>query len=196
MENRKTTTRKKAPSRRRGTRPVASSLTSYRGKRDFRRTAEPSGQGTPSASAGLVYVIQKHRATHLHYDLRLEQDGVLKSWAIPKAPSSDPTVKRLAVAVEDHPLEYASFEGEIPSGEYGAGSVEIWDKGTHVPVETSPAARVFELRGRRLKGTFALIRLRPRPGDKRENWLFFKTKKDGGTGSSRSRAPGARTSSS
>src|SRR5512137_2781252 len=101
MENRKTTTRKRAPSRRRATRPVASSLMSYRGKRDFQRTTEPSGQGTPSASTGLAYVIQKHRATHLHYDLRLEQDGVLKSWAIPKEPSSDPTVKRLAVAVED-----------------------------------------------------------------------------------------------
>jgi bifunctional non-homologous end joining protein LigD len=181
MERRKTANRRTTAAGLKGARRAASALRAYRGKRDFKRTTEPGGGGASRSSGGLAYVIQRHRATHLHYDLRLEQDGVLKSWAIPKEPSTDPAVKRLAVAVEDHPLAYASFEGRIPPGEYGAGTVEVWDRGTYVPRETGPAARVVELHGRKLRGTFALIRLRPKPGDKHENWLFFKTKTDDGT---------------
>lgn len=139
-------------------------------------TGEPAGAAGPRPRRGLVYVIQKHHATHLHYDLRLEQGGVLKSWAIPKEPPLKPGEKRLAVEVEDHPLEYASFHGSIPKGEYGGGSVAIWDHGTYEPIETNPRMREFVLHGQKLKGTFVLVLLRPREGEKRKNWLFFKTK--------------------
>ncbi len=122
-----------------------------------------------------IFVIQKHHARRLHYDLRLEMDGVLKSWAIPKEPSSKPGVKRLAVQVEDHSLDYADFEGIIPKGYYGAGKVEIWDKGTYRLLERSDTKIVFELQGKRLQGKYALIKLRP--GKDPKNWLFFKTKK-------------------
>ncbi len=118
-----------------------------------------------------IFVIQKHAARRLHYDLRLEMDGVLKSWAVPKKPPKTPGIKRLAVQVEDHPIEYANFEGIIPEGHYGAGRVEIWDKGSYVLKERTDNKIVFELNGEKLKGTYALLRFK---GDK--NWLFFKKK--------------------
>jgi DNA ligase D-like protein (predicted 3'-phosphoesterase) len=118
-----------------------------------------------------AYLIQKHAATRLHYDLRLEIDGVLKSWAMPKEPPIEPGVKRLIVQVEDHPLTYASFEGVIPEGNYGAGKVEMWDKGTYKLIERKEGAMAVELNGAKLKGRYALVRFK---GDK--NWLFFKKK--------------------
>ena len=118
-----------------------------------------------------IFVIQKHAARRLHYDLRLEMDGVLKSWAVPKKPPKTPGIKRLAVQVEDHPIEYANFEGIIPEGHYGAGKVEIWDKGSYVLKEKTNDKIVFKLNGEKLKGTYVLLRFK---GDK--NWLFFKKK--------------------
>jgi len=118
-----------------------------------------------------IYVIQKHQATHLHWDLRLEMDGVLKSWAVPKEPPAEKGVRRLAVLVEDHPIEYADFEGIIPEGQYGAGKVEIWDRGTYKLIDRKPNKIVFEINGKRLKGRYCLLRFK---GEK--NWLFFKTK--------------------
>jgi len=118
-----------------------------------------------------IFVIQKHAARRLHYDLRLEMDGVLKSWAVPKEPPVEAGVKRLAVQVEDHPLEYANFEGIIPEGHYGAGKVEIWDKGSYILRERTENKMIFDLEGERLRGTYVLIRFK---GDK--NWLFFKKK--------------------
>jgi DNA ligase D-like protein (predicted 3'-phosphoesterase) len=127
---------------------------------------------------GPVFVVQKHNASRLHYDLRLEKDGVLKSWAIPKEPSDDPKVKRLAIQVEDHELGYEDFEGVIPEGEYGAGKVETWDRGTYVPVKFGPKEVIAELEGGKLKGEYCLIKLKPElSGDK--NWLFFKKGKKG-----------------
>jgi DNA ligase D-like protein (predicted 3'-phosphoesterase) len=122
-------------------------------------------------SSERIYVIQKHAATRLHFDLRLEMDGVLKSWAVPKEPSTSPDVKRLAVQVEDHPLEYASFEGKIPEGEYGAGTVEIWDKGTYSLIDRKENKLIVEIKGAKLNGAYVLVRFRD---DK--NWLFFKKK--------------------
>lgn len=116
-----------------------------------------------------IFVVQKHDATHLHYDFRLEFDGVLRSWAIPKEPPEVPAVKRLAVQVEDHDLDYASFEGNIPKGEYGAGTVEIWDKGTFELQEKTDKKLVFSLKGKKLKGVYCLIRLKDT-----KNWLIFK----------------------
>jgi DNA ligase D-like protein (predicted 3'-phosphoesterase) len=123
---------------------------------------------------GKIYVIQKHDATHLHYDLRLEIDGVLKSWAIPKTPPTKSGIKRLAVQVEDHPIEYATFEGIIPEGQYGAGKVEIWDKGGYVMQERNEDKLIFEIKGNKLKGLYCLVRFKGK-----ENWLFFKKKQKG-----------------
>jgi len=139
----------------------------YRKKRNFEKTDEPKGEG--KTGSGNVYVIQKHDATHLHYDLRLEMDGVLKSWAIPKTPPTEKGVKRLAVQVEDHPIEYADFQGTIPEGQYGAGTVEIWDKGRFLLEERTSDKLVFEINGRKLQGVYCLVRFKGR-----ENWLFFK----------------------
>jgi DNA ligase D-like protein (predicted 3'-phosphoesterase) len=155
------------------------SLTEYRKKRNFRKTPEPAPAagktGAPAAGRGLIYVIQKHRASHLHWDLRLEEGGELLSWAVPKEPPAAEGVRRLAVQVENHALEYAEFKGTIPEGEYGAGKVEIWDRGTYRPIETESGRRVVELQGKRLKGAYALIKFKSgEPKDK--NWLFFKLK--------------------
>ena len=156
-------------------------LEAYRAKRDFGRTREPTGSTpTPAeAPAGGLYVIQKHRARRLHFDFRLELDGVLKSWAVTRGPSLDPAEKRLAVRTEDHPLEYGSFEGTIPKGEYGGGEVMLWDRGAWTP-KGDPHEGLekghlkFELHGERLKGGFSLVRLRSRQKEKRENWLLVK----------------------
>jgi bifunctional non-homologous end joining protein LigD len=161
------------------TRSRADPLAEYNRKRDFERTAEPEGQ-RDSSTGGNLFIVQKHAATRLHWDFRLEVDGVLKSWAVTKGPSPDPEVKRLAVRTEDHPLAYAEFEGTIPEGEYGGGSVMLWDKGTWEPVEGKSADDIekghlhFALHGERMKGEWILIRLKPRPGEKRENWLLRK----------------------
>lgn len=144
------------------------SLKKYQEKRDFNRTMEPKGE---RVSEGNIYVIQKHYASHLHYDLRLEMDGVLKSWAVPKTPPTEPGIRRLAVEVEDHPIEYADFEGAIPEGEYGAGTVEIWDKGSYTLLERKENKLMIEISGRRLEGVYYLIRFK-----ERKNWLFFKKK--------------------
>jgi len=157
-------------------------LDEYRRKRDFATTPEPAGSPTPAEagpSAPLTFVIHKHAARALHYDLRLEVGGVYASWAVPKGPSLDTTEKHLAVHVEDHPLEYGSFEGTIPAGEYGGGTVMIWDRGTFAPVG-DPAAGIakgdfkFVLDGAKLHGQWVLVRMKPRPGEKRENWLLIK----------------------
>ncbi|WP_291295071.1 DNA ligase D [Elioraea sp.] len=157
-------------------------LDQYRAKRDFTRTAEPAGART-GRTRRLRFVIQKHAATRLHYDLRLEWQGVLKSWAVTNEPVRDPSIKRLAVEVEDHPLDYARFEGTIPKGQYGGGVVEIWDKGLWAPrdartVEKDLAAGQlkFVLLGDRMEGGFALIRLKPKPGSRetRRHWLLIK----------------------
>lgn len=118
---------------------------------------------------GNIFVVHKHAATHLHYDLRLEMDGTLKSWAVPKEPPTGLGVKRLAVQVEDHPLSYATFDGTIPKGEYGAGKVEIWDSGTYRLIDRKEDKIIVEIAGQKLRGGYVLIRLK----DKR-NWLFFK----------------------
>jgi DNA ligase D-like protein (predicted 3'-phosphoesterase) len=151
------------------------SLAEYKHKRDFGKTPEPQSPPAASNRKELAYVIQRHDASHLHYDLRLEESGVLKSWAIPKLPPEVEGLKRLAVQTEDHPLDYQSFEGIIPEGEYGAGQVEIWDKGHYLALEKGPSKRLFTLQGRRLKGTYALIKLKAK-NRKDKNWLFFKTR--------------------
>jgi DNA ligase D-like protein (predicted 3'-phosphoesterase) len=144
-------------------------LKEYKDKRDFDKTPEPKGQ--LRETEGNIYVVQKHAATHLHYDLRLEMDGTLKSWAIPKEPPTELGVKRLAVQVEDHPISYATFQGTIPRGEYGAGTVEIWDKGTYKLIERKEDKLIVEINGEKLHGSYVLVRLKAK-----QNWLFFKKK--------------------
>lgn len=161
---------------------MAGNLDLYRAKRDFSRTREPSGKDArrKAKAVGGAFVVHKHAATRLHYDLRLEHDGVLWSWAVTRGPSLDPAEKRLAVHVEDHPLDYGSFEGVIPKGNYGAGAVIIWDEGQWLP-EGDPTRGMakghlaFELKGHKLSGLWHLVRLKPRRGEKRDNWLLIKS---------------------
>ncbi len=151
------------------------SLKKYKEKRDFDKTNEPQDTQGRRQKKGLVYAIQKHQASHLHYDLRLEEGDVLKSWAIPKEPPAEEGLKRLAVQTEDHPLGYEDFEGTIPEGEYGAGTVKTWDKGTYTPVEIEAVKRVIQIDGKKLNGKYCLIKLKTKiPDDK--SWLFFKLK--------------------
>jgi len=151
-------------------------LKEYEEKRDFKKTPEPKESKSKKKKDALAYVIQRHQASHLHFDLRLEEGGVLKSWAIPKIPLGlEERIKRLAVETEDHPLGYEDFEGTIPEGEYGAGKVEIWDRGDYLALETTPSKRIMEIRGDKLNGTYCLIKLKAKdPQDK--NWLFFRLK--------------------
>jgi bifunctional non-homologous end joining protein LigD len=172
-------------------------LATYRAKRDFSKTAEPSGQLATVRSKRLRFVVQKHAARRLHYDLRLELDGVFKSWAVTKGPSLDPKVKRLAVEVEDHPLDYGDFEGTIPRGQYGGGTVQLWDRGYWEPEGSRSANAMlragslrFKLEGERLQGGWVLVRMRgDRSGGRRQNWLLIKHHDafehgDGGNGAS------------
>lgn len=163
-----------------GSAAVADGLEKYRGKRNFARSPEPRGE--EKRAAGASFVVQKHAARQLHYDFRLELKGVLKSWAVPKGPSLDPSEKRLAVHVEDHPAEYRDFEGIIPKEEYGGGTVMIWDAGTWTSLDSNPlesyraGVMKFRLDGRKLCGRWTLIRMKPKPdeSDSRENWLLIK----------------------
>jgi bifunctional non-homologous end joining protein LigD len=158
----------------------AGNLSRYREKRDFSKTPEPGGEVAPKAGGALRFVIQKHAARRLHYDLRLELGGVFKSWAVTRGPSLDPHEKRLAVHVEDHPIDYGDFEGIIPQGEYGGGTVMIWDRGFWRP-EGDPVKGyekghlAFELDGEKLKGRWHLIRTKGQPAGKKEQWLLFKS---------------------
>ncbi|HEY4940488.1 MAG TPA: DNA polymerase ligase N-terminal domain-containing protein [Rhizomicrobium sp.] len=157
-------------------------LQTYHAKRDFKLTREPRGKLAPAGRHR--FVIQRHAATRLHYDLRLELNGVYKSWAVTKTPSLDPAVKRLAVEVEDHPIEYGTFEGTIPKGQYGGGTVQLWDRGTWSPQGDDPQGELakghlkFVMDGERMTGKWALIRMRDdekKPGRKlRHNWLLIK----------------------
>jgi len=178
-------------------------LDEYRRKRRFDVTTEPEGKqvkrraptaskraasksaasksaASSLASSSLTFVVQKHRATALHYDFRLEWGGVMLSWAVPKGPSLDPATKRMAMAVEDHPIEYNRFEGIIPAGQYGGGTVMIWDRGTWTPEVPDVDAALkkgelkFSLAGEKLHGSWVLVRTRPRPGQKRAAWLLIK----------------------
>jgi bifunctional non-homologous end joining protein LigD len=159
-------------------------LSVYRAKRDFSKTAEPSGQSRVAPSPRLRFVVQKHAARRLHYDLSLEFDGVFKSWAVTRGPSVDPADKRLAVEVEDHPLDYGDFEGTIPRGEYGGGTVQLWDRGYWIPEGAKSPQDAFNsgdlkftLEGKRLRGSWVLVRMRQdRYGGKRTNWLLIKHK--------------------
>jgi bifunctional non-homologous end joining protein LigD len=156
------------------------SLAEYREKRNFARTPEPSGESKSRKAASRIYVIQKHRATQLHYDFRLEFDGVLLSWAVPKGPSLDPLVKRLAMQVEDHPLAYAGFEGVIPEGDYGGGTVMVWDNGTWSAEsdDVSEALKKgdfkFTLHGKKLRGSWVLVRTRGYGSQSGKSWLLIK----------------------
>lgn len=163
------------------------SLTEYKKKRDFKKTPEPHGKGSSKEDV-LTFVVQRHKASSLHYDFRLEMGGTLKSWAVPKGPSLNPKDKRLAMMVEDHPLDYASFEGVIPKPNYGAGIVEIWDEGTyealdekdpvkgekHLLSELKKGSLKFILHGKKLKGEFALVKMKN--DDQKNAWLLIKHK--------------------
>ena len=147
-------------------------LEEYEKKRHFEKISEPSAHGFQESSEKPIFVVQRHDARNLHYDFRLEMDGVLKSWAVPKQPPKEVGTKRLAIQTEDHPLGYASFEGEIPAGEYGAGKVEIWDKGTFELWKREEKEIVVTLHGEELKGDYVLIRTKY--GKEGKGWLFFK----------------------
>ncbi len=147
-------------------------LEKYGKKRDFAKTGEPEGKPKKGDGKGLIFVIQEHHARNLHYDLRLEMEGVLKSWAVPKEPPEIPGIKRLAIQTEDHPLNYADFEGTIPEGQYGAGKVKIWDKGRFVPEKITEKEILFRLEGKRMKGNYVLVKT----GFEKGSWLFFKRK--------------------
>jgi bifunctional non-homologous end joining protein LigD len=157
-------------------------LKKYRSMRDFKATPEPSGATKLRKAKLPIFVIQKHHASRLHYDFRLEMEGVLKSWAVPKGPSYDPTVKRLAMITEDHPYDYAAFEGLIPAGNYGAGKVIIWDEGQWEfiepgddPVKALKAGKLaFRLYGKKMFGEWALVKIKGRYGDKGNEWLLLK----------------------
>ena len=153
-------------------------LKEYKKKRNFSKTIEPEGQIRETEIEGeRIFVVQKHRARSLHYDLRLEYGGVLKSWAIPKEPPLKEGLRRLAVKTEDHPRDYATFEGTIPEGQYGAGTVEIWDKGPLEIEKWTEKEIAFELRGSKMKGKYVLIKMKSTdrfPGE--NNWLFFRKK--------------------
>jgi bifunctional non-homologous end joining protein LigD len=156
---------------------VTTKLAKYRAKRDFTKTSEPSGEGKPTAAKRRRFIIQKHAASRLHYDLRLELDGVFKSWAVTKGPSLDPHDRRLAVEVEDHPLDYATFEGVIGSG-YGAGRVIVWDAGSYRQIGDGPVEEALErghlsiwLEGQKLRGGWTLQRTR---GGDKPQWLLVK----------------------
>src|SRR6478736_7495029 len=160
---------------------MKSALQPYFGKRDFKITSEP--QGGKASTGALTFVIQKHAASRLHYDFRLELDGTLKSWAVPKGPSLDPGDKRMAVHVEDHPIDYGSFEGTIPKGQYGAGEVIVWDNGTWQPVGDPHAGYragklKFRLDGKKLHGGWTLVRMHGREGERQEPWLLIKERDD------------------
>src|SRR5579862_2030605 len=158
------------------------SLKEYRKKRRFSVTPEPAGgkDGKGHKGPSRIFVVQKHRATQLHYDFRLEWNGTLLSWAVPKGPSLDPSVKRLAMQVEDHPIEYAAFEGVIPRGEYGGGTVMVWDKGTWSPEVPDVSAALekgdlkFALNGDKLKGSWVLVRTHGYGGSSKPSWLLIK----------------------
>lgn len=159
-------------------------LEQYHRKRDFSRTPEPEGEVGPGASAPPCFVVQKHAASHLHYDFRLEHDGVLLSWAVPRGPSLDPAVRRLAIRVEDHPLDYAGFEGVIPAGEYGGGTVLVWDRGHWFPEGDAVAGLArgrlhFRLEGEKLQGHWALLRMEGSGGGGRKQWLLVKEAGEG-----------------
>ena len=164
------------------TKPKSAPLKEYREKRNFDVTAEPKGARSSTKSPSqLLYVIQKHQASQLHYDFRLEWRGVLLSWAVPKGPSLDPSVKRLATSVEDHPLEYGNFEGVIPEGEYGGGTVMLWDRGTWTPDDPDVDAALekgelkFTLLGKKLRGSWVLVRTKlGYGGSKKPQWLLIK----------------------
>src|SRR5213596_3436798 len=161
---------------------MADRLKVYRDKRDFKKTAEPSGAAPKKrAAGGGRYLIQKHDATRLHFDFRLEYDGVLLSWAVTRGPSFNPKDKRLAVHTEDHPLDYGDFEGTIPKGEYGGGTVMLWDQGRWIPEPSKDPSKTIEdghlhftLEGDRMKGEWVMFRLKPRPGEKAEPWMLKK----------------------
>jgi bifunctional non-homologous end joining protein LigD len=159
---------------------VTSSIGRYNRKRDFARTPEPAGKKVDRRGRSLRFVIQKHDASRLHYDFRLEAAGVLKSWAVPKGPSLNPADRRLAMQVEDHPLAYGTFEGIIPKGNYGAGEVIVWDRGTYRPAGAERPEKAigdgeikFTLRGKKLRGGFTLVKMRARDGVDNA-WLLIK----------------------
>jgi bifunctional non-homologous end joining protein LigD len=174
----------KRPAARKRTAAKKAALTEYNRKRDFTRSREPKGKVPKARGKKLHFVIQKHDASHLHYDLRLELDGVMKSWAVPKGPSLNPSDRRLAMEVEDHPIAYNRFEGTIPEGEYGGGTVMLWDRGTYDAEDGGVESLregyqrgdlKFVLHGKRLHGSWVLVRMK-RPG--RPQWLLIKHRDD------------------